>query len=356
MISKESAKAVMSITVGELAEKIGGRAEGDVTRTIHGVAPLRSADGRALSWIGHPKYAGELRNTQAAAVLVPNDCVAPAGLTVIRVADPDLAMCAVLRLLAPTRDNIAAGVHATATVASDACVAGAAIGPHAHIGPRSVIGANTQIHAGAYVGADVRVGRDCVIWPNVVIREGTIIGDRVNIHPNATIGADGFGYLQRAGRHVKVPQIGIVEIGDDVEIGANTCIDRAKSGVTRIGEGTKIDNLVQIAHNVEIGPNCIIVALTGLGGSCVIGEQTMIGGSVGVADHVRLGRGAMIAAKAGVDRDVADGGRVAGMPAVESRKFWRQVSLTGELPELKRELRRLMERIEKLESATDDQA
>lgn len=346
----------MSITVAEIAERVGGRIEGEATRVITRVATLASAENDALSWLGHPKYAGELRTTRAAAVLVPNDCQTPTGITVIRVADPDVAICTVLGLLIPLRDRVPTGVHATASVAADARVKGAGIGPHVHVGARSTVGQRTQLHAGVFVGTDVHIGCDCVLWPNVVIREGTIIGDRVVIHPNSTIGADGFGYLQRDGRHVKVPHIGIVHIEDDVEIGANSCIDRAKSGVTRVGTGTKIDNLVQIAHNVEIGPHCIIVALSGLGGSSVIGEQAMIGGSVGVSDHVRVGSRAMIAAKAGVSRDVGDGQRVAGIPAIEARRFWRHAALLADLPEWKRSLRQLLERIEKLESATDDRA
>lgn len=346
----------LTFTVSEIAALVGGSAAGETTRRIERIAPLRSAGPDALSWLGHSKYANELAATRAAAVLIPESCDPPAGLTVIRVADPDLALCKVLSELAPIRDRVEPGIHPTAVVADDARVEGAAIGPHAVVGRRSTIGENTQLHAGVFIGENVAVGRDCVLWPNVVIREGTVIGDRVVIHPNATIGADGFGYLQRDGRHVKIPQVGTVVIEDDVEIGANSCVDRARSGVTRIGRGTKIDNLVQIAHNVEMGPHCIVVALSGLGGSCVVGDHVMIGGSVGISDHVRIGRGAMIAAKAGVPGDVADGQRVAGIPAMEARRFWRLVSLMSKLPEWPRELRAIEERLKKLESAKDDRA
>lgn len=345
-----------TFTVSEIAALVGGRAEGEPARRVVNVAPLNTAGPDALSWLGNPKYAGELTTTRAAAVLVPETCDIPAGLTVIRVADPDLSLCKVLALLAPIRDRVEPGVHPTATVAPDARVRGAAIGPHVVVGARSSIGEHTQLHAGVFIGADVTIGRNCVLWPNVVIREDTTIGDRVVIHPNTTIGADGFGYLQRGGAHVKIPQVGTVAIEDDVEIGANACVDRARSGVTRIGHGTKIDNLVQIAHNVEIGPHCIVVALSGLGGSCVVGDHVMIGGSVGISDHVRIGRGAMIAAKAGVPNDVADGQRVAGVPAMEARRFWRLVSLMSELPEWSRTLRAIEERLKTLESAKDNRA
>lgn len=346
---------LQSFTIAEIAAQVGGRVEGDGERRIVRVAALSAARGDSLSWLGHPKYAGELVNTQAAGVLVPDVCDVPAGLTVIRVADPDVAMITVLNLLMPVRDRVEPGIHATAVIAPGARIDGtAAIGPHVVVGGGASIGENSQLHSGVFIGESVSIGRDCVLWPNVVIREGTIIGDRVVIHPNSTIGADGFGYLQRDGRHVKVPQIGVVHIEDDVEIGANTCVDRAKSGVTRIGRGTKIDNLVQIAHNVEIGPHCIIVALSGLGGSTVLGEQAILAGSVGISDHVRIGSRAMVAAKAGVMRDVPDDQCVAGIPAVEARQFWRRIALLAELPEWKRELNRMMERISKLESPTDD--
>lgn len=199
-----------------------------------------------------------------------------------------------------------------------------------------------------------RIGRDCLLWPNVVVRERVTIGDRVIIHPNVTIGADGFGYLQRADKHVKIPQIGTVVIEDDVEIGANTCIDRARSGITRIGRGTKIDNLVQVGHNVTIGEDCIIVAQCGISGSTSLGHHVVLSGQVGLTDHLRIGSAVQVAAKSGVFRNVPDGKVYRGIPATEYYQYARQQIGVRRLPKLMEQLRELARRVEWLESAADD--
>jgi UDP-3-O-[3-hydroxymyristoyl] glucosamine N-acyltransferase len=342
------------MTAAELADRLKGRLTGDGTRRVSRVETLDAAEADCVSWLGHAKYAQKLETTAAGVVLVPQGAPAPANLTTIAVADPDLALNDVLMWLYPPADTVPAGIHPTAVVDPSAKVAGAAIGPRVVVGPGSEIGEGTQLHAGVVIGSEVRIGRDCVLWPNVVVRERSTIGDRVIIQPNATIGSDGFGYLQRGGRHLKVPQVGVVVIEDDVEIGAGTCVDRAKSGVTRIGRGTKIDNLVQVAHNNEIGPDCIIVAQTGLAGSCRIGRGVVIGGQVGSSDHLKIGDGATIVSQAGLMRDVPPGAVVSGSPAMDHRDFLRLVRNWHKLSELMEHVRGLTGRVERLEQAAHD--
>jgi len=341
-------------TARELADRLNGTLVGDGTRAIRSVATLDDAGPDDLSWVGGDQYARKLATCQAGVILVPPTLDVPEGRTVIRVPDPDLAMCAVLGWLAPPTDRVPPGVDPAARVAPDAVVEGACIGPNVYVGANTTVGPGTQLHAGVFVGRDCRVGRNCVLWPNVVVREGTTIGDRVIIHPNATIGADGFGYYQRDGRHVKIPQIGRVVIEDDVEIGANTCIDRARSGITRIGRGTKIDNLVQIGHNVHIGEHCIIVSQCGISGSTTLGHHVVLAGQVGLIDHLRIGNGVVVAAQSGVTHDIPDGAAYRGSPAVENREYVRQAVGFRRLPKLIEQLRELTKRVERLESAAHD--
>jgi UDP-3-O-[3-hydroxymyristoyl] glucosamine N-acyltransferase len=218
------------------------------------------------------------------------------------------------------------------------------------------VGAGTVVRSGAYVGPNVRIGEDCVIWSNVVIRAGSVLGDRVIIHPNTTIGADGFGYIFREGRHKKVPQTGGVVIEDDVEIGAGCAVDRAKTGATRIGLGTKIDNLCQIGHNVRIGRHCVIAGGAGIGGSCTFGDYCAIGGQVGISDHVTLETGARVAAMSGVSRRVMPGETVRGIPAVNNKDF-QQTSIAGRrLPEMMKAFATMQRRVDALEAELERRA
>lgn len=345
-----------SISAGELGRRVGGTLEGDTTRVVRGVATLDEAGPEHLSWLSQSQWLPKLATSHAGVVLVPPDVAVPPGCVAIRVRDPELALCTALAALAPPVPTVPVGVDPTARVAPSAVIEGAAIGPLVYVGEGAHVGPGTQLHAGVYVGAQSRIGRDAVLWPNVVVRERTTIGDRVVIHANATIGADGFGYLQRDGRHVKVPQIGRVVIEDDVEIGANTCIDRARSGETRIGRGTKIDNLVQIGHNVRVGPECIIVGQCGISGSTTLGDHVILAGQVGIIDHLTIGRGAVVAAKSGVARDIPDGQVWRGIPAVENSEFGRQAVGVRRLPKIMDQLKELAKRIEALESAKDHPA
>jgi UDP-3-O-[3-hydroxymyristoyl] glucosamine N-acyltransferase len=344
------------ITAEEIARRLGGELLGDGRRIVRRAAPLGEAGADALSWLGHEKYRAQAVESCAGVVLAPPVYEPPSGQTVIRVADPDLALCSVLRWLVPPPEPLSPGVHPRAVVEQGAVVEGAAIGANAYVGAGTRVGGGTQVHPGVYIGRDVRIGRDCVLWPNVVVRERVTIGDRVIIHANATIGADGFGYLQRDGKHVRIPQVGTVVVEDDVEIGANTAIDRARSGETRIGCGTKIDNLVQIAHNVVIGHDSIIVAQSGISGSCTLGHHVVLAGQTGLIDHVKIGDGATILAQSGVADDVPPGAAYRGSPAVRAVQCARSDMLVRRLPKLAEQLRDLMQRVKRLESAADDRA
>ncbi len=345
-----------TITAAELARHVKGRLAGDGTRVIRAVATLDEAGPDAVSWVGRPELLPQLAHSQAGVVIVPEEAEVPAGRTTIYVRDPDLAICEALAALAPPVPCVPPGVDPLARVADSATVAGACIGPYVFVGPHAVIGPGTQLHANVYIGGGSRLGRDCVLWPSVVVRERTLIGDRVIIHPNATIGADGFGYQQRGGRHHKIPQIGRVVIEDDVEIGAGSCIDRARSGETRIGRGTKIDNLAQIAHNVRIGENCIVAGQCGIAGSTTLGPDVMLGGQVGLSDHLRIGEQAMVAAASAAFNDLPGGQGYRGNPAIEHVQFSRQMVGLRRLPKLIEQLRVLTKRVEQLESAAHDRA
>ncbi|MEE9295494.1 MAG: UDP-3-O-(3-hydroxymyristoyl)glucosamine N-acyltransferase [Phycisphaerae bacterium] len=343
-----------SITTAELAERLGGSLEGEPTAVIREVATLDNAGPDAVSWVGSEKLLPALATTQAGAVLVSRDCPHTEGRTVIRVNDPDIAISETLAILAPPVETVPPGVHPSATVSPDASVEGAAIGANVYVGAGAVVGAGTQLHPAVYVGSGSRIGRDCVLWPNVVVRERVTIGHRVVIHPNTTIGADGFGYLEREGKHLKIPQIGTVVIEDDVEIGANTAVDRARSGTTRIGRGTKIDNFVQISHNVDIGEDCIIVAQCGISGSTIIGHHVLMAGRAGSFDHVTIGNNVQVAGCSVVTKNVPDGEAVRGVPAIEIQRYLREQASIRKLPELMQRLRALEKRTRKLEEEAGD--
>ncbi|MBI2563793.1 MAG: UDP-3-O-(3-hydroxymyristoyl)glucosamine N-acyltransferase [candidate division NC10 bacterium] len=243
------------------------------------------------------------------------------------------------------------GIHPTAVVAADARVApSASVGPLTVVGSGAEVGTDTILEAQVAVGAGVRIGRGCRIFPQVTLRDGVVLGDRVTVHSGAVIGADGFGYARDGHRYVKIPQIGRVVIEDEVEIGANVTIDRATLGETRIGRGTKIDNLVQIGHNVRVGADTVIVAQVGISGSTRIGSRVTLAGQVGVVDHVDIGDDVIVGAQAGVTKDIPAGSVVLGSPAIPHGEFKRQLAVAARLPEMRKILRALEERLAALEA------
>ena len=286
----------------------GGAAAG---RPITGMAALADAGPTDVSMVASDAFARQFTRTRAAAVLADRRVrlpSPPAATVVLVVDDVDAAVAAVLALFAPPVQRPPPGIHPTAVVAPSARLgAGCAVGPHVVVGHRCTIGPDSALHAGVVVGDDVTVGRRCDLYPHVVLRERVTLGDRVAVHAGTVIGTDGFGYRWDGNGYAKVPQIGTVVIEDDVEIGSCVCIDRAKFGATRVGRGTKIDNLVQVAHNVRIGPDCVIVGQTGIAGSATLGAGVVLGGQTAVRDHVVLGDGTIAAARSAIAKDVAPG-------------------------------------------------
>jgi UDP-3-O-[3-hydroxymyristoyl] glucosamine N-acyltransferase len=306
--------------------------------TISDIAPLDTARASDISFLDHPKYLGALATTRAGACLVTPRFVkvVPAGLPMLVTPQPYRAFVTVARALFPDALR-PSSLFGTAGRASEAYVhtnarleAGVTVDPLAVIGADSEIGAGTLIAAGAAIGKSVAIGRDCVIGPGATVAHA-LIGDRVIIHPGVRIGQDGFGYLPSSAGHLKIPQSRRVIIQDDVEIGANTTIDRGSTRDTVIGEGTKIDNLVQVAHNVSIGRHCLIAGQVGISGSAVLGDFVMLGGKVGIADHVTIGAGAQLGAQSGVMHDVPPGERWIGSPAAPMREFMKGVSVVRRL-------------------------
>jgi len=339
-------------TLAEIAQLLGcAPATGADAQPITGIASLEDARPDHVTYVASDQYVPMLESTQAAAVIVQRRIKLPPAWEsrAIRVDDPDLAVAKVLRLFAPPTPRPPAGVDQAARIASTASLgADIAIGPFVLVGERAHIGRGSVIHSGVFVGDDVSIGEDCEIFPGVVIRERITLGDRVIIHAGSVLGTDGFGYRWDGRQHQKVPQIGTVIVEDDVEIGSCVCIDRAKFSATRIGRGTKIDNLVQIGHNVQIGPHCIIVGQAGLAGSSRLGTGVVLGGQTAVRDHIKMGDGAMAAACSAVAEDVDPKSIVSGTPALPHRQSLREQAALRRLPDLVVQVRKLQEEIDVL--------
>jgi UDP-3-O-[3-hydroxymyristoyl] glucosamine N-acyltransferase len=324
----------VTVTLQELATISGGELAGDPALKITGAASLAEATAGEISFFANRKYVGLLRKTRASAVFVPPDFTEPIAAAQIRVSNPTKAFEQVVLKLAPKRITFAVGVHPSAIVDPTAQLGErVSIQPHAVIEAGARIGDDTIIGAGSYIGHETIIGPACLIYPRVIIRERSRIGSRVTIHSGAVIGADGFGFEMVDGRQEKIQQLGIVQIDDDVEIGANTTIDRARFGRTWIQQGVKLDNLVQIGHNVVIGKNSIIVAQTGISGSTRVGERVTMAGQVGVVGHVEIADGSVIGAQSGVSKSVP-GGVWFGYPAAPIAETKQQIAWIRRLGKL----------------------
>ena len=342
----------------DLAARIGAEVRGDGARIVSGVAPLETAGPEELAFYANPRYRKELAGTRAAGVIVAAGEAAhvPAGAVTLVAAQPYVAFAKASAVfyreltLEPGAQKFAlvddtSQVHPTA-----------AISPGAYVGPGARIGARTTLHAGARVLDNAEIGEGCTLWSGAIVRERCIVGNRVVLQPNCVIGSDGFGFafdLEGDGNgpmHRKVPQAGIVRIEDDVEVGACTCIDRATLGETVIGRGTKIDNLVQVAHNVRVGPLSLLVAQCGISGSTELGQGVILAGQVGVVGHLKLGDGARVGAQSGVSRDLEAGETVSGAPAIGHREWLRMVAALPKVADLLREVRKLEKRVAELEA------
>ncbi|MFW5856517.1 MAG: UDP-3-O-(3-hydroxymyristoyl)glucosamine N-acyltransferase [Planctomycetota bacterium] len=341
-------------TLGALAEAIGAELAGDPAVEVRGVAGLAEAEPGDLTFLANPKYVALLAATRATAAIVGRETTdAPCAL--LRVANPDLAFAQAVGRMAPPPPAPAPGVHPSAWVAPDATLGtDAAVGPHAVVDAGAALGDRAQVWAGAYVGPECVIGPDAVILPHAVVCHGCRVGARAVLHPGAVVGSDGFGYAWDGARYVKIPQVGTAVVEDDAEVGACTTIDRARFGETVVGTGSKLDNLIQIAHNVRIGPHCGFAAQVGIAGSTTVGAYTQLGGRVGILGHLSVGDAAQVSAMAGVTKSLPGGEHYTGYPARPHEHMledWRHIKALGRL---RRTVRDLERRIAQLEAETED--
>lgn len=339
----------IALTLSELARKIDGHiVRGGLDLCLTGMAALDSATPGDVSFLGNEKYYPQFLATRASAVIVPLGVSdGPSGTALIAVENPSLAFSTVVSHFAAASCKVQPGIHPSAFVdpSAELDATQVSVQPGAVILAGAVIGNGSDIGPNSVIGENVKIGKDCRIFANVSIRESCALGDRVILHPGAVIGADGYGYEFSGGRHVKIDQVGIVEIGDDVEVGANTTIDRARFGKTLIGEGTKIDNLVQIGHNAVLGKHCLIVSLTGIAGSAQIGDYVTVGGQSGIAGHIKIGDRAMLAARSGVSNSIAGDQVYSGRPAIPIREDMKLQALIRRLPKLVARVKALEEKL-----------
>lgn len=327
-------------TVRELAERIGGAVEGDPGRVVAGVCPLADIRKDCVTFLEKQRDAGTLEGKAPAAVICTRAAKVE-GQTLIRSDNVKLSFALAVEFFHPYKKP-PAGVHPAATVDPTAMVdPSAAVGPNCCVAAGAKIGAGTVLTANVFIGSGAVVGRDCLIYPGVNVLDHCEIGDRVILHSGVVIGADGFGYVWDGERHRKVPQAGRVVVEDEVEIGANSAVDRATLGITKIGRGTKIDNLVQVGHNVQVGEHCIICGCVGISGSAEIGNRAVLGGQVGVSDHVKIGDGAILGGKSGVTDDVPAGAFYSGFPARPHRETMKTLSALKKLPNIIEKLKSL---------------
>ncbi len=344
----------MQITLSIIAEKLGAVLEGDGSLVLNGLAPIESAGAGQLSFLANKKYQRYLGSTGASAVIISNETVVTrSDIAYLRMKDPYFGFVQALRLFHPparyavTDDSARSFVDPSAEIGEDV-----SIGALAVVGKNASIGRGTVIAEGAVIRNNVRIGEDCLIYPNVSVLDGTRIGNRVTVHAGTTIGSDGFGFAPVGDAYEKIPQVGFVEIEDDVEIGANSCIDRGTIGPTIIRRGAKLDNLIQIAHNVEVGANSVVAAQTGISGSTTLGHNVIVAGQVGLVGHISIGDRVTIGAQSGVSKDLEGEGKMfRGSPAREIHDELRLEAAIRHLPDLIKTVHRQQARIAELEEA-----
>ena len=344
---------VVKVRLGDLADTLGGTVRGDRDRWIHSVAGLEDAGPESISFLTHSGYGAAAKTTAAGALVVERaDDQLTADLLICD--NPALAVARILELFHPAPEQTHA-IHPTAAIDDAARVAPeASVGAFSVIGAETVVEAGARIHAHVTIGRDCRVGRDAVLHPQVVLYDRCEVGDRSIIHSGTVIGADGFGYVPAEGALVKVLQVGTVVIESDVEIGANSAVDRATVATTRVGSGTKIDNLVQVGHNVQIGRSCILCGQTGISGSVVLEDGVVMGGQTGASGHIRLGAGSQVAGKSAVFKSVPAGKTVGGSPAQDIGDWRRQVALLRRLDSFRKRLRKLEDELSSHLAEADD--
>ncbi len=335
----------MPYRLADLAALVGGRVEGDGERPIDAVRTLEAAGPRDLSFLTNPRYRERAAASAAAALLVGPGVAVP-GKELLVAADPYFALSRLLAALHPAA-AVEPGVHPTAVVA-----VGAEVDATAHLGPYVVVGEGSRVGKGAVLHAHVVVGRDCSIGEQVVLHPHAVLYDRTEVgagsivHAGVVLGSDGFGYATHGGVHHKIPQVGRVVVEEEVEIGANSAVDRATLGETRVGRGSKLDNLVQVGHNVQVGEASILCGQVGIAGSARLGRGVVLGGQAGVANHLTVGDGTQVAAKSAVLADAAPGSRLGGIPAIDLGAWRRRTVLLGRLEEMARRLRALERRLD----------
>jgi len=343
------AETLSTLTEFLASHGMAGEVQGDRGLAIRGVATLEDAGPDEISFLANQRYEKLLATTRAGVVVVGKTQAVPNGRTVVRVADPYAAITALIIRLHGYRKHPGGGIHRDVVIDPTAKVGDNASIMHAvTIGPNVVIGRNAVLYPGVFIAANCRLGDDCVLFPNVVVYDGSRIGNRVTIHANTVIGEDGLGYAPVGRKWHKIPQVGVVEIGDDVEIGAGCTIDRATLGRTVIGAGSKFSNLIAIGHGTRIGQDCMLVAQVGIAGSVTVGEHVTMAGKVGVAGHLTIGDNAQLAAMAGVMNDIPANTRAMGQPAIPMNDAKRVYAVFTKLPELRDKVRRLESELERL--------
>ncbi len=340
----------MDFSVGQIASLLHGEVVGDEKTKVNNLSKIEEGKPGCLSFLANEKYTHFVYTTEASAILVRRDFTPEHEVkaALIKVDDPYSCIALLLNMIDQMRPK-KGGTDKECHISGSADVSAAAyIGAFAYIGEHVSVGENTRIYPQAYLGDNVKVGKNCIIYPGVKIYRDCVIGNNVIIHAGAVIGADGFGFAPQNGSYMKIAQIGNVVIEDNVEIGANTTVDRATMGSTRVKHGTKLDNLIQVAHNVEVGANTVIAAQAGIAGSAKVGDNCMIGGQVGIAGHISIGNRVNIGAQSGIPNHVAENSNILGTPAIPIKDFARQVVLLKRLPELNETVKRLQKEIERI--------